>query len=128
MEIGIVGLPKCGKTTVFNAHCSSPVSKSAADEDNLYIPTQDGRLVAIDRLTGTILWTFKSGTHGLSTPTIVADVLLVGDDQGLLHAVDLNSGEERWALQIADGSISTPVLADGTLYLASKDGTLYAVE
>ena len=100
----------------------------AADEDNIYVSTRDGRVIAMDRLTGRKLWTFKSGSHNLSTPTIVEHLLLVGDEQGQVHAVDLGSGEEQWVLQIAEGAISTPVVAGGTLYLASKDGTLYAVE
>ncbi|MDA0988520.1 MAG: serine/threonine-protein kinase [Chloroflexi bacterium] len=99
-----------------------------ADEDRVYVPTQDGKLFAIDRLTGTRLWVFSSGTDNLSTPTLVENMVLVGDSQGALRAVDKDSGEERWSLQIAKGLTSTPVLAGGTVYLASKDGTLYAVE
>jgi outer membrane protein assembly factor BamB len=104
------------------------VATPAADEDKIYISTQDGRLYAVDRLTGGILWTFKSGANTLSTPTIVEGSVLVGDNKGVLHAVDTESGKEQWVLQIAKGGTSTPVLAGGTLYLASKDGTLYAVE
>ncbi|MBI4282401.1 MAG: PQQ-binding-like beta-propeller repeat protein [Chloroflexi bacterium] len=106
----------------------SVVNTPAADEEKLYIPTQDGKLYAVDRLTGKRLWTFKSGAFDFSTPTLVENVALVGDNRGRLHAVDIDSGKEQWVLQIAGGILSTPVLADGTLYLASKDGTLYAVE
>jgi len=101
---------------------------SAADADRVYVPTEGGRLYALDASTGERLWVFNSGTDKLSTPTLVEHIVLVGDSKGELHALDKNSGEEQWSLQIAEGLISIPVLADGTLYLASKDGTLYAVE
>ena len=101
---------------------------STADADKVYVPTEDGRLHAIDRFTGERLCIFDSETDNLSTPTLVENIVLVGDSKGKLRAVDKESGEEQWALQIAEGLTSTPVLAGGTLYLASKDGTLYAVE
>jgi outer membrane protein assembly factor BamB len=126
---GMMGHPGLPKGVNWATRLGATVDETpAADEDKIYVPTQDGSLIALDRLTGNTLWTFISGARGLSTPTIVQNVLLVGDDQGVLHAVDSDSGEEQWALQITGGPISTPVLANGTLYLASKDGTLYAVE
>ena len=100
----------------------------AADGDTLFVTTQEGRLMAIDRHTGDRLWVYKTDGKSLSTPTIVNDLILVGDRDGVLHAVDSSSGVERWTLPVAEHSLSTPVVAGGTLYLASKDGTLYAVE
>ena len=88
----------------------------AADVDRVYVPTQDGRLYAVDGSTGKCLWVFNTGTDNLSTPTLVENIVLVGDNKGKLHAVDKVSGEEQWALQIAEGLTSTPVLANGTLY------------
>jgi len=99
-----------------------------ADADRVYVPTENGRLYAVDGSTGKRLWVFNSGTDALSTPTLVENIVLVSDSKGKLHAVDKVSGEEQWALQIAESLTSAPVLANGTLYLASKDGTLYAVE
>ena len=71
---------------------------------------------------------YKTGGKSLSTPTIVDDLILVGDRDGALHAVDSSTGKERWTLPVAGHSISTPVVAGGVLYLASKDGALYAIE
>lgn len=151
------------------------VTTPTADEDTLYISSNEGRLHALDRTTGKVRWTFKlggdypsaptvptitvpsitirvegqeevdeqavpamtgeegrltskSGSVYLSAPTLVGDVLLVGDGDGRLHAIDTGSGEEQWVMQIARGQTSTPVVAGGTLYLASRDGTLYAIE
>jgi serine/threonine protein kinase len=103
-------------------------STPAVDENNVYVPTEGGRLHAIDRFTGKRLWIFDSETDNVSMPTLVEDVLLLSDSNGALRALDRDSGKEQWSLQIAEGITSTPVLAGGTLYLASEDGTLYAVE
>ena len=100
----------------------------AVDGDTLFVSTQEGRLMAVDRHTGDRLWVYKTDGKSLSTPTIVDDLILVGDRGGVLHAVDSSTGVERWTLPVAEHSLSTPVVAGGTLYLASKDGTLYAVE
>ncbi|MDP6493967.1 MAG: PQQ-binding-like beta-propeller repeat protein [Dehalococcoidia bacterium] len=120
------GLPK-GVTWVSRLGATINVTPSA-DQDRVYVPTEGGKLFAIDRLTGQYAWVFDSGADNLSAPTLVGNIVLLGDSKGQLRAVDKDSGKEQWALQIAEGSTSAPVLAGGTLYLASKDGTLYAVE
>ena len=100
----------------------------ATDGDKLYVTYQEGRLLAIDRQTGSPVWRWTTDSGSLSSPTLVGDVVLVGDRSGVLHAIDTASGEERWTLQVTEEGLSTPVVAGGTLYLASKDGTLYAIE
>ena len=100
----------------------------ASDGEKLYISSQEGRLIAVDRHTGERQWVWKTEEISLSPPTLVGDVVLVGDRSGVLHAIDTATGEERWALEIAKDGLATPVVAGGTLYLASKDGTLYAIE
>ncbi len=100
----------------------------ASDGDRLYITSQEGRLIAVDRHNGDPQWAWKTADGSLSTPTLVGDVVLVGDRSGALHAIDKATGKERWTLQVSEESLSTPVVAGGTLYLASKDGTLYAIE
>ena len=85
----------------------------AADGDTLFVSTQEGRLMAVDRHTGDRLWVYKTDGKSLSTPTIVNDLILVGDRDGVLHAVDSSSGVERWTLQVAEHSLSTPVVAGG---------------
>ncbi len=101
----------------------------ATDGDALFITSQEGRLMAIDRHTGSSLWLYRGAIgKSLSTPTIVDNLILVGDRDGVLHAVDSSTGEGLWTLPVAGHSISTPVVAEGVLYLASKDGKLYALE
>ena len=106
----------------------------ASDGDKLYVASQEGRLLAVDRHTGEPVWRWKTDAESLSSPTLVGDVVLVGDRAGVLHAIDTATGEERWSLQITEDDpelsedLATPVVAGGTLYLASRNGTLYAIE
>lgn len=100
----------------------------AGDQDKIYVPTQDGFVYAMDRLTGKPVWSFSSGINRLSTPTVTENLVLVVDGNGQLHALNRDTGEEEWMIQVAGNLTSTPVLAGGMLYLASEDGILYALE
>ena len=50
----------------------------ATDGETLYITSQEGRLIAIDRHTGEKRWVYKTDGKSLSTPTIVDDLILAG--------------------------------------------------
>jgi outer membrane protein assembly factor BamB len=124
--MGSPGLPKGVNWVSFLR--GTLLTTPTADEDNIYLSTQEGRVFAVDRLTGERLWAFNAGTRRLSGPTLVGNVLLVSDDQGQVHAVDKATGEEQWVLHVATARTSTPVVAGGTMYEASQDGTLYAIQ
>jgi outer membrane protein assembly factor BamB len=64
----------------------------------------------------------------VASPTVVGDLVLVGDSVGTLHALDASSGDKLWEVQTGKGIVSTPVFAHGTAYVTSLDGSLYAIE
>jgi outer membrane protein assembly factor BamB len=87
-----------------------------------------GRLHALDRRTGTRLWTAPTGDFNRSTPALADGVLYVGSDGSGLWAIDAKTGALRWR-QAAVGAVRTsPAVANGVVYLGAEDGRLYALD
>lgn len=59
--------------------------------DMLYVATNTGRLLGIDRETGVICWEKNFDKFLWSSPVVVDDILLQADAEGFLHAWDLGA-------------------------------------
>jgi outer membrane protein assembly factor BamB len=100
----------------------------------LYLPTNPGELLAVDTVTGEVVWRDDVGFHAWSSPLVVDDTLVVAVNCGTepaLRAYDLTdpgAPAELWELPVSGGCLeSTPAMWDGRLYVGSRDGYFYAV-
>ena len=117
-----------GIAWVFVDFDSSFIGAPVLAHDKLYAATQTGHLVAVDRDGRNRTWTFDVGAQILASPSVVGNLVLVGDSLGILHAVDVFTGDKLWEFETEDRIVSTPVFAHGTIYVTSWDGSLYAIE
>jgi outer membrane protein assembly factor BamB len=95
-----------------------------------------GVLVALDRATGRILWTYQNGDGSdlrnlVSSPAVAGGLVLASDRKGnALVAVDRATGLEAWRVPGDPGFVgftATPVVVDGIAYAASGDRGVYAI-
>lgn len=101
-------------------------------QDTLFVGTNAGDLLALDRMTGRERWRIHLGGPVWSSPVPIGDVLLQGDCQGLLHAYDLSQGVERvprelWTLRLPGCVESTPAVWKGRIYVGTRGGAIYGV-
>jgi outer membrane protein assembly factor BamB len=104
----------------------------ALDRDMLYVATNGGRLLGIDRMTGAIRWTKKLPGPTWQSPVVVDNVLIEGDCSGVLHAYDVSDTTkeppELWKLPLPKGCIeATPVVWKGVIYLGTRSGKFFAI-
>ncbi|HEX8694790.1 MAG TPA: PQQ-binding-like beta-propeller repeat protein [Longimicrobium sp.] len=94
-----------------------------------------GWLVALDRATGRVLWTYRSGdgTDGRtfsSAPTVAGRLLLASDRKAnAVVAVDRFTGREAWRATGLPGFVGftmAPEVVDGVVYASSGDRRVYA--
>jgi outer membrane protein assembly factor BamB len=99
----------------------------------LYVATNSGRLLGIDRMTGEIRWELPLPEHAWSSPVVVDNTLIVADCEGSIHAWDVSvAGErppERWTFHLPRGACieSTPAVWRGRIYFGARDGYVYAI-
>lgn len=119
------------------AEYSASKSSPAVDNDNLYLGLDTGALVAVNRLTGRIIWSHytrfsKNGIHGSPTVDSERGQVYIGAYDGWLYAVDRESGDLVWESNLGDFIGSSPTLFNDTLYIGVEmrgpDGYLVGVD
>jgi outer membrane protein assembly factor BamB len=101
-------------------------------KDYLYVTTNPGELLTIDKNSGEVLSRIFVGDHAWSSPNVVDDVLTIGTCQGSLKAFSLtnpNTPTEIWSLPIGGESCieSTPAIWKGNFYFGTREGHIFKV-
>lgn len=103
----------------------------ALDRDVLYVATDGGRLMSIDRATGEIRWTKRLPGPLWQSPVVVDDVLIQGDCSGRLRAYDVHDTtvepEELWRVELGGCIESTPAVWNGWIYIGTRAGAVYGI-
>jgi hypothetical protein len=99
--------------------------------DMVYIATNHGDLIGLDRASGLERWRIPLVGPTWSSPVAVDDVLLQGDCAGVLHAFDISRPRreppELWSLPLGSCIESTPSVLDGTIWVGTRGGGVYAI-
>ncbi len=100
--------------------------------DTVYVGTNGGRLIAVDRMTGAIRWEKRLPPPLWASPVIVDDVLLMGDCSGFFHAFDVSDPTVEapllWTIELGGCIEATPAVWDGSIYVGTRAGHLYVLE
>jgi outer membrane protein assembly factor BamB len=88
----------------------------------VFIPSYDGKLYAIDEYTGSLIWSFATGSSIVATPAVGNGIVYLSSKDFTLYALDENTGSVIWRISNVAPVVSSPVLADGILFY----GTLYS--
>ncbi|MGH2740630.1 MAG: PQQ-binding-like beta-propeller repeat protein [Actinomycetota bacterium] len=98
----------------------------------VFVTTDTGRLLAINRATGEIAWEIELPRPLWSSPVIVNGILIVGDCAGVLHGYNVRdplSGppDERWSVSLGGCIESTPAVWNGMIYVGTRAGAVYGI-
>lgn len=104
----------------------------AIHRDVLIVPTDGGRVLALDRETGEQRWEMFLRGPTWQSPTIVDDVLVQGDCRGgVLHGFDVRDTSrvppQIWAVELGGCVESSPAVWDGRIYVGTRGGFVHAV-
>jgi outer membrane protein assembly factor BamB len=106
-------------------------STPALGDGVIYVVTNRGFLVVLDKETGDELAALPFPAQSWSSPVVIGDRLLVADNTGVLHLFDVTDPAapvEVWTIKVGTGRIeATPAVWDGRIYIWNRDGFLYAV-
>jgi hypothetical protein len=112
-------------------HAGGVWGTPALDRGVLYVPTNYGDLIALDRKTGSELWRLHLAGPTWGSPVVVDGVLLEGDCSGTLHAFDVSRQRgqppELWRIRLGGCIESTPAVFDGKIWIGTRGGGLYAI-
>jgi outer membrane protein assembly factor BamB len=99
--------------------------------DTVYVGTNGGRLMGVDRETGAIRWTKQFELPLWASPVVVDDVLLIGDCNGVFHAWDVSDPAidppELWSIELGGCIEATPAVWKGQIYIGTRGGHLFVL-
>ncbi|MBK5228233.1 MAG: PQQ-binding-like beta-propeller repeat protein [Actinobacteria bacterium] len=98
----------------------------------LFVPTNTGRLLAIDRMTGEIAWEIELPEPTWSSPAVIGHTLIASDCAGFMHAYDVKRPlqgppEELWNVQLPGCIESTPAIWKGMIYVGTRAGQMFGI-
>jgi outer membrane protein assembly factor BamB len=106
-------------------------STPALDRELVYVATNAGGLLAVDRKTGKERWRIPLPGPTWSSPVVVDEVLLQGDCSGVLHAYDVSDQRrvppELWQVSLGGCIEATPSVWKGLVFVGTRAGAMYAI-
>jgi outer membrane protein assembly factor BamB len=103
----------------------------------VFLTTFDGRLTALDAVSGTVVWRYRSGRCGWASPALAGHVVyetFIGSrecdsraNDGQVAAFAAGSGRRLWLRRIGPTE-SSPLVADGAVYVGDWDGRVWALD
>jgi outer membrane protein assembly factor BamB len=106
-------------------------STPALDREMVYVATNAGGLLGVDRRSGKVRWRIGLPGPTWSSPVVVDDVLLQGDCDGVLHAYDVSDAPRRprelWRVALGGCIEATPAVLKGQIFVGTRAGAMYAI-
>ena len=96
--------------------------------DLIYAAAADGEMMAVNRLSGKVLWEAETDLPLSGGVGVYGDALLLGSSDGQVLKVDANSGEVLWTSRLNGELLSSPQ-SNGSMVLAhTLDGKLQGLD
>lgn len=97
------------------------------DGDVIYSVDHKGRVVALNRLTGKVLWQRKTKESISGGIGIEGGSLFIGNQGGELIALSTDDGSEIWRRQLSGEILSVPRSNGNVVAVQTMNGRLYAL-
>ena len=94
----------------------------------VFLSTEGGRTLSLDRETGRVLWEHRSPFPSSTTPAVTGDLAVTALRPGKVVALDRASGNVRWETDLGEPLFSSPVIVDGRVYIGATDRNLHGLE
>lgn len=113
-------------------------NRASVEGDNLYVPLDDGRLLALDVRTGTERWvrrlaTVRPSAAGTAAPAVsevlaYPDRLFLGAADGRFYCLNASDGSLAWRFRIGAVLRGRPVGAETKVFATSMDNVVRAFD
>jgi len=100
----------------------------AIDGEQIYAADVEGLVVAMDRMTGKVIW--KADLELPVSGAVAAGygLVVVGTLKGEIIALDSGSGEEKWRARVTSEVLAAPALNGDVVLVQTQDDRLIALD
>lgn len=103
-------------------------STAAISGGMAYVPTKQGRVLAIRLADHRTLWSFRGVDAFSSSPLVWRGTVFLGDEGGVFYALDAKTGHLRWKRQTQDKIVSSAAAAGSAIVFGSYDTHVYSLD
>lgn len=101
--------------------------------NNLYLSTDDGNIVAMDKESGDVKWKSKPWEKGqmlvvYPSPVVAGDSLYCSRVDGTIFSLDANTGDMRWKTTLPGNIHGSPQERNGVVYIGAADKQVHAID
>lgn len=100
----------------------------AVDGERLFAADVEGLVMALDRLTGKVLWKQDLDTDVSGAVGAGYGLVLLGTLKGEVFALDAETGEEKWRAKVNSEVLAAPSSNGDVVVVQTQNDTLYAFE
>ena len=98
------------------------------DDERVYLTATNGKLIALDRYTGAMLWENAAfSVRDMSAPLAAGRYVVVGDDKGFLYWVSARDGTILAKFDAGDPIVSPPLKYRNHVIVLDRDGDVTAI-
>jgi outer membrane protein assembly factor BamB/predicted phosphodiesterase len=73
-------------------------------------------------------WEFSSDANIISTPAVIGDLTVVGNQNGEIVAITTKTGARKWSYRTGSSIFSSPAHAAGRIVVGSADSSVYCLD
>lgn len=124
---GLAAFRSSDGSKVWSRETSAQHARPTIEGDNLYVPLDDGHLLALDLRTGANRWV-KHFKRAPSEVLAFSDRIYVGSADKWFYCFDAADGELEWKTRIGAVLRGRPAADDRRVFVTSMDNTLRAYD
>ena len=94
---------------------------------DVFAPSLDGKLYALDKRTGSLQWTLTTEGPIVGSPAVIFDMIAIGSDDGRLHIVRISDGNPVDFCNMRTEIRSSLAVQGDTVFLSAKDKSIRAL-
>lgn len=96
--------------------------------DTVYVGDSQGKVHALDAVSGTRRWEYETGGKIWTSPAVKDGVVYIGNYEGKLHSLSSDDGSLLWEVELPAAIASSPVVSGNTVFLGTFDHYLRAID
>ena len=115
--------------TLWNYTTGNSIKRSspAVSGGIVYVGSYDKKVYALNASSGTLMWSYTTGSYVLSSPAVASGKVYVGSYDKKVYCLNAYTGAFIWSYTTGDVVESSPAVADGKVYVGSYDKKVYCL-
>ncbi len=102
-------------------------SSPAVAGGKVYVGSYDGKVYALNAITGAFIWSYTIGGYVQSSPAVADGKVYIGSQNGPVYALNADTGALVWSYPMGGGVVGSPAVVGGFVYVGSWDWKVYCL-